>query len=444
MTTLVKQSVEFGDPVKENIITSDPAGYSSDSISPLTRLARSLLLAQLRNIQHGRLRLIDAEFTQSFGQCSDLGPFDVTLRVRNPRFYSDAVFGGTTGAGEAFMQGHWDCDNLTDLVRLMVVNRDLMNEVDSGWSRLCAPLLKLAHWMNRNTVSGSRRNVAAHYDVGNPLFELFLDETMAYSCGIFETPDSSLLEASTAKFDAACSKLQLVPGQHLLEIGTGWGGLAIHAARHYGCRVTTTTISREQFDLAGERVAQAGLTDRITLLLEDYRDLKGEYDALVSIEMIEAVGHQYLDTYFRQCSGLLRPNGAMLLQSITIRDQFYEQAKNSVDFIKRFIFPGSCIPSVQALVGSVARTTDLKLFHMEDIGPHYARTLKLWRERLLSRQDEVRAQGYTETFLRMWEYYLCYCEGGFEERQIGAVQMLLTKPGSRRDSIATVHAAPAK
>jgi cyclopropane-fatty-acyl-phospholipid synthase len=412
-------------------------------MSALTRLAKGLLFSQLRKIKHGRLRFVDVDVNQSFGVLTDLGPFDVTLRVRDARFYGDAVFGGTTGAGEAYMRGYWDCDNLTALVRLMVVNRELMNDVDSGWSRLSSPLFKAAHWLNRNTSAGSRRNIAAHYDLGNKFFELFLDETMAYSCGIFETPDASLLDASTAKFDAACSKLRLSPGQHLLEIGTGWGGLAIHAARHYGCRVTTTTISREQYELAKERVARAGLSDRITLLLDDYRDLRGEFDALVSIEMIEAVGHQYLDRYFSQCSTLLRPHGAMLLQAITIRDQFYEQAKRSVDFIKRFIFPGSFIPSAQVLLNSLARSTDLKMFHMEDIGPHYARTLRLWRERLLSRQSEVRALGYPETFLRMWEYYLCYCEGGFEERQLGDVQMLLTKPRSRRTAISTVHAAPA-
>jgi cyclopropane-fatty-acyl-phospholipid synthase len=416
---------------------------SNNGMSALTRLAKSLLLAQLNKIQHGRLRFLDGHIDRSFGAQTDIGPFDVTLRVRDARFYSDAVFAGTTGAGEAYMRGYWDCDDLTGLVRLMVVNRELMNDVDSGWSRFSAPLLKTAHWLNRNTSAGSRRNIAAHYDLGNNFFELFLDETMAYSCGIFQTPDASLLEASNAKFDAACSKLKLTPGQHLLEIGTGWGGLAIHAARHYGCRVTTTTISREQYELAKERVARANLSDRITLLLDDYRDLRGEFDALVSIEMIEAVGHQYLDTYFRQCSALLRPHGAMLLQAITIRDQFYEQAKRSVDFIKRFIFPGSFIPSAQALLNSLARSTDLKMFHMEDIGPHYARTLRLWRERLLARRQEVRALGYPETFLRMWEYYLCYCEGGFEERQLGDVQMLLTKPRSRRTAISTVHAAPA-
>ena len=427
--------------MKQRIIPADAVATGAESLSPLTRLARTLLLSQLRRIQQGRLRLIDGALDERFGSVSENVPLDVTIRVRNARFYSDVVFAGTVGAGEAYINGHWHCDNLTDLVRLMVVNREVMRDVDSGWSRLSAPLMKAAHWLNRNDKSGSRRNIAAHYDLGNRFFELFLDDTMAYSCGIFRDADATLHEAQIAKFDAACSKLELGPGQHLLEIGTGWGGLAIHAAQRYGCRVTTTTISREQFNYARERVAEAGLEGRITLLLEDYRDLRGSYDKLVSIEMIEAVGHQYLDTYFRKCGDLLKPDGAMLLQAITIRDQLYAQARRSVDFIKRFIFPGSFMPSVRALADSIARSSDLKLFHLEDIGPHYARTLKLWRERFMARQSEVRGQGYPETFVRMWEYYLCYCEGGFQERQLGDVQMLLTKPRSHRAPIATINAA---
>jgi cyclopropane-fatty-acyl-phospholipid synthase len=426
-------------------IDLSPAHTARDADRPslLGRVARALLLSQLKKLRHGRLHLVDGDARESFGAISDLGPFEVTLRVHDFRFYGDAVFAGTTGAGEAYMQGYWDCDDLTALVRLMVVNRDLMNSVDSGLSRVSAPLFMLAHWLNRNTAQGSRRNIARHYDLGNRFFELFLDETMAYSCGIFAAPDATLHAASVAKFDAVCSKLALIPGQHVLEIGTGWGGLAIHAAREYGCRVTTTTISRQQYELARDRVAQAGLQDRICVLLEDYRDLSGQFDALMSVEMVEAVGDQYLDAYFRQCARLLRPDGAMLLQAITIRDQFYEQALKSVDFIKRFIFPGSFIPSIRTLVNSVASSTDLKLFHLEDIGPHYARTLKQWRERLLAHQGQIRAQGFPDSFRRMWEYYLCYCEGGFEERQLGDVQMLLIKPRSRRASLATIHAPPA-
>ena len=411
-----------------------------DIVPALARLSRFLLKTQLKKIQHGRLRLIEGEVEDVFGKITPEGPFDVTIRVHNSRFYSDVVLAGTLGSGEAYINGHWQCDNLTDLVRLMVFNRDLMNDVDSGWSRVSAPLFKFVHWLNRNDKSGAQRNIAAHYDLGNEFFALFLDETMAYSCGIFPNQHASLLQASTAKFDAVCSKLDLKPGQRLLEIGTGWGGLAIHAAQHYGCHVTTTTISRAQYEFSKERIARAGLNDQVTLLLEDYRDLKGKYDALASIEMIEAVGHEYLDTYFRQCSQLLNPNGAMLLQAISIQDQFYHQARRSVDFIKRFIFPGSFIPSVGVILASVARVTDMKVYHLEDIGPHYARTLKLWRERFTARLGDVRSLGYPETFIRMWEFYLSYCEGGFEERQLGNVQMLLTKPRSRRAAITTIHA----
>jgi cyclopropane-fatty-acyl-phospholipid synthase len=260
---------------------------------------------------------------------------------------------------------------------------------------------------------------------------------MAYSCAIFPRADSSLAEGSEAKFDAACRKLDLKPTDHVLEIGTGWGGFAIHAAQRYGCRVTTATLSKSQADFAVRKIESLNLSDRITVLLQDYRDLSGQYDKIASIEMVEAVGAPYLDGYFRHCSRLLKPDGAMLLQAITIQDQFYEQALKSVDFIQRYVFPGSFIPSVQALSKSLARATDFKIFHLEDIGPHYARTLRLWRERFFRNLAAVRELGYSDSFVRLWEYYLCYCEGGFMERQLGTVQMLLTKPACRRAPVGT-------
>jgi cyclopropane-fatty-acyl-phospholipid synthase len=311
----------------------------------------------------------------------------------------------------------------------------MMNTMDSRWSLVSRPFLRLFHFLNRNSRQGSARNISAHYDLGNELYRSMLDDTMAYSCGIFASPQSSLREASIAKFDAVCRKLALRPNDRLVEIGTGWGGLAIHAAQNYGCHVTTTTISQEQHDLAKEKIARLGLSDRITLLLEDYRDLKGRFDKAVSIEMIEAVGANYLDTYLRKCSSLLEDNGAMLLQAITIQDQFYESARKSVDYIQRFIFPGSFIPSVTAISQSLTRVTDLKISHLEDIGPHYARTLQLWRENFFANIATVRRLGYPESFVRLWEYYLCYCEGGFAERQLGDIQLLLTKPGCRRAPI---------
>jgi cyclopropane-fatty-acyl-phospholipid synthase len=412
--------------------TQQRQAQRSAGASLAQRLARSALCAALARIEHGELRLIDADGEYRFGRPGASAGLRAILRITDLSFYAETAFGGSVGAGEAYIRGSWSCDDLTALTRIMVRNRAAMNGLEGGFALLSRPIYKLFHFLNRNTRQGSARNIAAHYDLGNDLYRLMLDETMAYSCGIFERPDSTLLEASRAKFDAACRKLALTPADHLLEIGTGWGGLAIHAARHYGCRVTTTTISRAQHDYARERIAEAGLTDRITLLLEDYRDLTGRYDKLVSIEMIEAVGAKFLEPYFRQCASLLVSDGAMLLQAITIQDQLYEQALRSVDYIQRYIFPGSFIPSVTALANAITAGSDLKIFQLEDIGPHYARTLAEWRRNFFANLPQVRALGYPESFVRLWEFYLCYCEGGFQERQLGNVQLLLTRPACRR------------
>jgi len=411
--------------MKPTIRPADTTLAPTKSITALQSLGRRLLMGQLGQLAHGQIRLVESDGDWRFGKPSALCDLSVTLRVTNPQFYADAAFGGSVGAGESYIRGHWRCDDLTGLIRIMVVNRDFVTGLDGRWALVSAPFRRLLHWMNRNSRAGSARNIAAHYDLGNELFELMLDATMSYSCGIFSRADSTLHEASIEKFDTICQKLELKPGEHLLEIGTGWGGLAIHAARHHGCRVTTTTISREQYEYSRARIAREGLSDRIELLFEDYRDLKGQYEKLVSVEMVEAVGHRYLDIYFGTCNRLLKPNGAMLLQAITIRDQLYEQALASVDFIQRFIFPGSFIPSVSALTESIARATEMKLVHLEDIGPHYAITLRHWRERFFGHIDQVRGLGLPESFIRMWEFYLCYCEGGFAEGQLGDVQMLL-------------------
>jgi cyclopropane-fatty-acyl-phospholipid synthase len=403
----------------------------------LSRFARKTLLQQLALIRDGEVRVQDGGESMRFGARTARCGLAVTITVRDPGFYALAAFGGTVGAGESYIHGHWRCDDLTSLVRIMVLNRHVMQDMEKGIAaRGRSMLRRLLHWANRNSKRGSARNIAAHYDLGNELYKLMLDETMAYSCGIFLQEDATLHEASIAKFDAVCRKLALTSSDHLVEIGTGWGGLAIHAAERYGCRVTTTTISREQHDFAKEKIAARGLSDRITLLFDDYRDVRGQFDKLVSIEMIEAVGARYLDTYFRKCSSLLKPTGAMLLQAITLQDQYYARAVRSVDYIQRFVFPGSFIPSVSAITDSVTRVTDMKLFNFEDIGPHYAPTLRLWRERFFANINKVRALGYPESFNRLWEFYLCYCEGGFAERQLGDVQMLLTKPDCRRTPIA--------
>lgn len=332
------------------------------------------------------------------------------------------------------MDGHWRCNDLVALVRLLVRNRDLLDGMETGSAKLGSWVMKALHALRRNTRSGSRRNIAAHYDLGNDLFSLFLDDNLMYSSAVFETPDDSLEQAQTRKLQRICEKLDLQPDDHLVEIGTGWGGMALHAARHFGCRVTTTTISREQHALASQRVAEAGLGDRITVLLEDYRDLQGHYDKLVSIEMIEAIGHQYLETYLETCSRLLKADGLALIQAITIEDHRYQKALGSVDFIKRHIFPGSFIPSVSAIASAAAASSDLRLVNLEDIGPSYALTLNHWRQRFIAKLGHVRSLGYDERFIRMWEFYLCYCEGGFIERSIGDAQLLFARPGNRRPS----------
>jgi cyclopropane-fatty-acyl-phospholipid synthase len=421
-------------PLLFDSLVSPVSSPSPGRASLLACLGRKLLLERLSRFEHGELRLIEPDGSQHvLGRRVGLG-LSCTLHFDEPQAFADAAFGGTVGAGEAYIRGLWRCDDLVSLVRIFIANREQMNRLDSGWVN--RSLLRLFHCANRNSRNGSARNIAAHYDVGNALYEIMLDETMAYSCAMFPHAEATLAEGSANKFDAVCRKLDLKPTDHVLEIGTGWGGFAIHAAQRYGCRVTTTTISAAQAGYAVRKIAAMGLADRVTVLLKDYRDLNGDlegpYDKLVSIEMVEAVGARYLDGYFRHCSRLLKPEGAMLLQAITLQDQFYDKALKSVDFIQRYVFPGSFIPSVQALSKSLAKASDLKIFHLEDIGPHYARTLNLWRERFFENRAKIRELGYTDSFMRLWEFYLCYCEGGFTERQLGTVQMLLTKPGCRR------------
>ena len=327
---------------------------------------------------------------------------------------------------------------LTDLLRIIIRNQHVMDSMDSGLARLGVPVQKFLHWLNRNTRKGSRKNISAHYDLGNDFYRLWLDPKMMYSAAYFETSETSLEDASIEKLDRICRKLDLSADDRVVEIGTGWGGFAIHAAKHYGCHITTTTISRQQYEWAERAIREEGLQGRITLLFQDYRDLEGQFDKLVSIEMIEAVGHQFHDTYFRKCCELLKPDGQMLLQAITMADQRYEHYKKDVDFIKRYIFPGGCLPSIEAISSMVSKHTDMRFFHLDDIGEDYATTLRLWRERFFDKIDEVRKLGYSETFIRMWEFYLCYCEGGFLERDIGTIQLLLTKPGCRRRPVLAV------
>lgn len=417
--------------MKSPDLTSPRSGLLANGLG--AGLLKRGLLRQLAHLRHGQLTLVEAGERQLFGQPD--AHLRAEIQVHDEAFWPMVAGNGSIGAGEAYMQGYWTSPDLTAVIRLFVVNLDVLDGLEGGLARLGRPLLHGLHWLNRNTRQGSRKNIAAHYDLGNALFEQLLDPTMMYSAAMFRSAEDSLEQAQLYKLQRICEKLDLQPNDHLLEIGTGWGGMALYAASHYGCRVTTTTLSREQYEYTRQRIEAQGLQDRVTLLLQDYRDLEGQYDKLVSIEMIEAVGHRYLPTYFRQCARLLKDDGLMLLQSITIRDQRYEQAKRSVDFIQRYIFPGGALPSLQVLLENVGRDTDLNLHHMEDFGLHYARTLRLWHDNLRRARHSLEQRGYDEQFYRLWEFYLCYCEGGFLERSIGAAQLLLAKPAARPEPL---------
>lgn len=399
------------------------------------KFLRRMVWRRLENLASGRLVIQDGLERRAFGAMND-DSLTACLQVQDPRFYRHLILGGNLGAAEAYIRGYWTCEDLVSLVRIFCRNAAVSADLERGIpARLLGALHGIAHTLRRNTKSGSRRNIAAHYDLGNEFFSLFLDETMAYSCAVFPRTDSTLYEASVAKFDRICHKLELTANDHVLEIGSGWGGFAIHAARQYGCRVTTTTISPRQYEFTHRQVEAAGLSERVTVLCEDYRALTGSYDKLVSIEMIEAVGCEYFDAYFRVCSDRLKPHGMMLLQAIVIPDQRYDRYRRSADFIQRYIFPGGCLPSIGAICQSVARVTDLRLFHLEDITPHYAETIAQWQQRFGAKRDQIRELEFSEELVRTWEYYFCYCEGGFRERVIGDVQILLTKPACRRAAI---------
>lgn len=392
--------------------------------------ATKAVLSRLSGIEHGQLELELGGQTHRFGSAAP-DALRGAVRIADPSMFSRVLLGGSIGAAEAYIDGQWHTDDLESVVRLFVRNQDTLQGMENGLARLVAPLQRVRHWLRDNTRKGSRRNISAHYDLSNDFFECVLDPTMSYSCALFEREDMSLEQASFAKLERICQRLQLQPSDHLVEIGTGWGALAIYAAQHYGCRVTTTTISAEQHALAAARIRAAGLEDRITLLFDDYRDLQGSYDKLVSVEMIEAVGARWYETYFRTCSRLLKPGGLGLIQAITISDQHYARACSEVDFIQRYVFPGSTIPSVTALCNAMTHASELRLCGLEDITAHYVRTLQCWRQNLAAARERILAQGRDEQFLRLWDYYFAYCAGGFAEAHIGTVHMLLNKRGWR-------------
>jgi cyclopropane-fatty-acyl-phospholipid synthase len=400
------------------------------AIAPPAPLSfRGLVLPRLAGLSDGQLTLREGGAASTFGNPAADG-LAAEVVVRDPAFWRRVATGGTLGAAESYAAGEWDTPDLTALVRLVTRNVDAMDGLEGGLAALRRPVDALRHALRRNTRTGSRRNITEHYDLGDDFFALMLDPTMTYSCGIFERPETTLEEASIAKIDRLCRMLRLGPDDHLLEIGTGWGALAVHAASRYGCRVTTTTLSVNQLERARARVAAAGLQDRVTVLHTDYRDLPGRYSKLVSVEMLEAVGADYYGTFFAKCASLLEEDGLMALQVITIADARYEQHVRGVDFIKRYVFPGSNIPSITALLQAATRHSDLTLRRLDDIGPHYATTLAAWRENLARNADAV-ARLTDERFRRIWHFYLCYCEAGFAEGYLGDAQMLLARPRGR-------------
>ncbi|MCL7928569.1 SAM-dependent methyltransferase [Halomonas llamarensis] len=404
-----------------------PSAAQADRV---TRWLKPRLLKQLDTFQGGHITLIEGTKRHHLGQG---GPLQVTVVIRHPRAWKRLAFGGTIGAAESYMDHDWDADDLVALVRLFAVNLEQVNsKLETGSARFTRWLLNTAYRFQRNSVEGAKRNIAAHYDIGNDLFSTFLDrEHWMYSSAVFPYPDASLEEASTYKLDLMLEKLDVRPEHHLLEIGTGWGGLALHAAKTRGCHVTTTTISDEQHIHTAARIKAEGLEHKITLLKQDYRALTGTYDRVISVEMIEAVGHQYLDTYLAKIDSLLAQDGQAMLQAITIRDQRFEAAKREMDFIKRYIFPGGFLPSHHAMLKSLTRKTSLNMVALDEIGQHYARTLREWRHRFEANLEAVSNLGYDERFVRMWRYYLCYCEGGFLERSIGTCHLLMAKPQAK-------------
>lgn len=403
----------------------------------LDKVCKTILFSKFKQLKHGHLMIIDK--TQDTPVTIEFGDANAHLKseivVYRTSFYSRTLLGGSIGNGESYVDGDWDAQGLTNLVRIFVLNRELLQSIDGGIGSLLQPVQKVFHGLRQNTISGSLENIRSHYDIGNDFFKLFLDETMMYSCALYEDKSYDLKQASMNKIETICKKLELKPTDHLVEVGTGWGSLAIFAAKTYGCKVTTTTISSEQYNYAVQKVKEAGLENKITILFEDYRKLTGVFDKLVSVEMIEAVGLNNLDTYFEKCSSLLKPEGMMVLQAITIRDQYYKNAKNSVDFIQRHIFPGTGIPSVNAIMSSITKKTDMVLVDQKDFAEDYAHTLRDWSHRLSSSKDEITKLGYPSFLYRLWQYYFSYCEGGFRERAIGLSQITFTKPNYRNRSL---------
>ena len=390
----------------------------------MQHLAKKGLLNKLSQLKTGQIILYDQGQHYPFGQ---EGSLSATVHVNNPAFYSKVVTQGSLGIAKAYIDGDWHTDNLTTLIRIMIQNEQAMSKLDPLYTKLPQFFWDILAKIKRNTITRSREHIHAHYDLVNDFFQTFLDETLLYSCALFNTPDESLQSAQLRKINKIVEKLSPQPQDKILEIGTGWGTLALYLAQNYGCHVTTTTISEQQYRYVNERIQALNLQNKVTLLKQDYRLLQGQYDKIVSIEMIEAIGHQYFDTFFSQCDRLLKPGGLLMIQAIIMNEQTYNRAKEHVDFIKKYIFPGSCLPSIERIGQSVANHTNLQWLSLTDIGRHYTTTLLHWYERFMQNLAQVRQLGFSDEFIRIWQYYLCYCAAGFQEDYISDVQMVLRK-----------------
>ena len=401
--------------------------------SRMTSFFKSVLFRKLRGISSGELTIIDGNNKHTFGNSSS--KLKAELEVFSQEFYVFLGSGGTNGAAEAYTAGYWGSNNLVGLIQLIIKNKDTMMGLESGMARLANPITKFIHKQRQNTLQGSKNNILAHYDLSNDFYKLWLDPTMTYSSGVFSKKDASMQEASVEKLDRICRKLNLSSKDHVLEIGTGWGSFAVHAVKNYGCKVTTTTISDNQFQYASELISREGLKDKITLLSKDYRELEGVFDKVVSIEMIEAVGAEYVPGFFEKASSLLKKNGLMALQGITYNDPDFDAYKNSVDFIRKYIFPGSCLVAMPQILNAIKEKTDMVMVDSEDITQHYARTLEIWREDFQKVLPQIKELGFSESFTRIWNFYLVYCEAGFLENLIGDFQFVFAKPDSKNIQI---------
>ena len=395
----------------------------------LSAVFKKIILKKFKNLQFGYIHLIDGDESYSYGDNSS--EMKVEMEILSSEFYVFLGSGGLLGVTEAYTAGYWRADDIVILIRLIIKNSKVMEKLDSGWAKLIRPLNTYIHRKRQNTLLGSKENILAHYDLSNDFYKLWLDETMTYSCGVFENDKSTLKEASIEKLDRICRKLDLKPNDNILEIGTGWGSFAIHAAKKYGCHITTTTISDAQYEYAKQRIIDEGLEGKIKLLNQDYRNLSGTFDKIISIEMIEAVGHEYVELFFEKISKLLKKNGLFALQGITFNDHKFDEYKNSVDFIKKYIFPGSCLISISQITNAIKNRTDLEVVNLEDISKHYSKTLYEWRKNFMNVLPEVKSLGFSNAFINMWEFYFIYCEAGFIERNIGDYQVIFAKSGVR-------------